>query len=277
MESPELDRKRLKFYARHFASLEGVTYMPERRAETERAFCISGFVVSISELWFFITAGHVLDEVREVERNGQIIEGWALDCSYSMDAKDSYSTPFDLNGAAPQYVHEEQSGLDYAFIHLRPLVRWNLEANGLTALDERAWRTNLPDEFDEYILLGIAAEFVSYDAKAGTVEKVLNVAPLDKLNKVPEGAPLKEGLFYARIHDVPDGVENIPQSIVGMSGGPILGIRHSEVDTRYWVVAVQSWWDKNTRTVRACYVKALCESIEREIKDVLDELKQKNS
>ena len=44
-------------------------------------------------------------------------------------------------------------------------------------------------------------------------------------------------------------------SIVGMSGGPIFGFRrYPNGEQRYWVVALQSWWDPETRTIYGCPV-----------------------
>jgi hypothetical protein len=44
-------------------------------------------------------------------------------------------------------------------------------------------------------------------------------------------------------------------SIVGMSGGPIFGLKKMpNGEWRYWVVALQSWWDAETKTVYGCPV-----------------------
>lgn len=46
--------------------------------------------------------------------------------------------------------------------------------------------------------------------------------------------------FIGTVNTAPFGLK----SIVGMSGGPIFGFRNSpNGECRYWVVALQSWWD----------------------------------
>ena len=40
-----------------------------------------------------------------------------------------------------------------------------------------------------------------------------------------------------------------------MSGGPIFGFRQlPNGECRYWVAAVQSWWDPGARTIYGCSV-----------------------
>lgn len=267
MDTPEqeFEARRFRSYARHFASLNGLIYDPQNRAQMERVFCIFRFVVSVLGQWFFVTIGHVFRKIEEAKQQGQVIEGWALDCSYSADAKDQFDTPFDLEGAEPKPEFSEESGLDYAFVPLRPLIHLNLKANGLTALDDQAWRRNLPTGFDEYFLLGIPAEFVSYDPKNGVINKVMVIAPMDKLKDIPEDIAHKKDLFFAQLHEIPEDAINVPTSIQGMSGGPIFGLKHGKNGPRYWAVAIQSWWEPQSRVIRACYLRDLCESLEKRL------------
>jgi hypothetical protein len=46
------------------------------------------------------------------------------------------------------------------------------------------------------------------------------------------------------------------KSIEGMSGGPIFGFQ-SQPRLRYWLVAIQSSWDPQTRTVYGCSLRVL--------------------
>jgi hypothetical protein len=51
-------------------------------------------------------------------------------------------------------------------------------------------------------------------------------------------------------------------SVKGMSGGPIYGFRRSD-DGRWWyhVVALQSWWNRQTRTVYGCSLPVFAEAL----------------
>lgn len=64
-QEQEFEERRLRSYARHFTSLDGLIYDPQNRAQTERVFCISGFVVSVLAQWFFVAAGHVFREIKK--------------------------------------------------------------------------------------------------------------------------------------------------------------------------------------------------------------------
>ena len=269
MNLDELDLKRLKHYAQHFVSLNATIYHPDNRAETERIFSCSAFVVSVKDTWFLITAGHVLKEIQTAKEQGQQIQGWFLDNSMSDRATDNHATYFAFDRAEKFFYFDEEEGYDYAFIELDYLTRLNLEI-GITALSEQAWRQSLPSKFDEYFLLGVPDESVEQDLNSASVTKTLVSAPLDKLGSeelanIASNIPLKDGLFYGQLHPVPEGAKNIPQSIVGMSGGPIFGLKHFDENSRYWVIAIQSWWNRESRIIRACYVRVLCEWLEHQI------------
>ncbi len=74
----------------------------------------------------------------------------------------------------------------------------------------------------------------------------------------------------------PSDVENVPsdtwfvgripqdfiKDIKGMSGGPIYGFRKAENGQwSYHIVAVQSWWRKDSRTTFGCSVPVFAEAV----------------
>ena len=59
-------------------------------------------------------------------------------------------------------------------------------------------------------------------------------------------------------------------SIVGMSGGPVFGLRQREDGKGlYWVVAIQSWWRPAERLAFACrlptFARILSELLDEEV------------
>jgi hypothetical protein len=72
---------------------------------------------------------------------------------------------------------------------------------------------------------------------------------VQRLEVVPAGHEKQYPRLTAVIRDP------IPlKSIVGMSGGPIIGFAGDERELRYWIVALQSAWLPSSRTIFACPV-----------------------
>jgi hypothetical protein len=71
------------------------------------------------------------------------------------------------------------------------------------------------------------------------------------LRRVQESPDERRGTqlprFVAEIADLGD-----LQSIEGMSGGPVFGLARQDGRLKYWPVAVQSSWDRRTKTIYAC-------------------------
>jgi hypothetical protein len=63
------------------------------------------------------------------------------------------------------------------------------------------------------------------------------------------------------------------KSLVGMSGGLILGFR-IEPQPAYWIVAVQSSWNAQTRTVYGCDLPALASLMTRWARDNVPVLRE---
>ncbi len=76
---------------------------------------------------------------------------------------------------------------------------------------------------------------------------LLHVTRTDKPHrKLPESA---FPWFIGQVKTEPLGVK----SIKGMSGGPIFGLKkRDDGQYLYWAVALQSWWDPETRTTYGC-------------------------
>jgi hypothetical protein len=124
-----------------------------------------------------------------------------------------------------------------------------LKANGIVPLPTAGWRGyNIP-KCNEYGLLGLPEEDIkpidpSWQRGAGlNVQLVL--VPL-QVEPVPSVDPVSRiPRFTARLLD-----GGQLESVVGMSGGPILGVRKLEVGGwEYACIAIQGSWDRVTRTV----------------------------
>jgi hypothetical protein len=103
------------------------------------------------------------------------------------------------------------------------------------------------------MLMGLPAEFGSEflpdDGMATVSPTKITVRRLDE---IPAGHDTTYPRLSRRILDP------IPlESVAGMSGGPIFGFAGDERELRYWIVAVQNSWIKESRTLFACPLPVL--------------------
>ncbi len=153
-----------------------------------KAFSVSAFVISVRNVWFLVTAGHILRDLDSRLRAGrQIVKSRLIDGFSS--GKSFPAIPFTL-GDTPQW-HVYDDGLDYALIPLRPSFVLQLMAGGVSALGENAW-TSVPDSPDAYFLLGFpkqGAEItVTSDGGKGNVNVSLGtpLLPIQPVNDPPD-------------------------------------------------------------------------------------------
>ena len=177
-----------KAVARHVVSLQWVDRTPGDRLSANEGtgypMASSGFVVSIQSYWFLITAGHILKDIETARSNGQVLEDFRLSDGYANPLSRFAPFPFAFDDALKHHFCNDDLKADYGCIHLRPMYQSLLSSNGIAALNERAWRDDLPDEFDEVFIAGIPSQFVSYRRipHATVQQTTLVVVALDQLH-----------------------------------------------------------------------------------------------
>jgi len=89
---------------------------------------------------------------------------------------------------------------------------------------------------------------------------------VDRVAERPPGMPEKAApRVYGHIALPPSGDkgEPPPSSIIGMSGGPIFGLKElAPGRVAYWVVGVQSSWHKLSKTIAWCPLEPLARHID---------------
>ena len=123
-----------------------------------------------------------------------------------------------------------------------------LAANNTVAIQEENWIHQHQVTFDGYLMLGLPEEFTSNTVDAegiGQLSPTLLVAK--RLHAPPAGSPVTQYPEFIGTLAKNFGL----QSVRGMSGGPTFGI-NSEPPMRYWIIALQSSWSKDSRTVFGC-------------------------
>jgi hypothetical protein len=254
----------VKFYGRHLVCLGGTyVYLDERGRQVgeEKIFTISGFIMSFGGEWFFITAGHALKEgIDDTLASGRVrLHAVGFHDALGPDAKFPHPTMIDYPSAPKWYIDDRNLGLDIGLIYLRPLYRAGLQANGVVPITEANWVNQPADLGRDYFLFGIpeclngparVAPGVTGESVTARINPLLlHVERTDTPHR--ELPPSTVPRFIGRVNTATFGLE----SIVGMSGGPIFGFRTlPDGSCQYWVVAIQSWWDPDTRTVYGCPV-----------------------
>ena len=251
-----------RFYAlvcRHFVVLTGTYFQLDdsgKPVSGELIFTYSAFVMSFGGVWFLTTAGHVIKEINKFtqHKNIKIREFNLLDWT-GTNAKHDTLIPFDYENAAPSGIYDKEFGVDFGYMILSNHDKRLLQANGIIAFEEKDWIKQPKDEdYVAYCVLGVPKQLV--EQKLGvsiTGRQYIGTLSADLLwlrrvqESPDEGQTTQLPRFVAEIADLGDLL-----SIEGMSGGPVFGLAKQDGRLKYWPVAVQSSWDKKTKTIYAC-------------------------
>jgi hypothetical protein len=266
----EVSQQILAFFADHLVSLAG-SYIAIDEAGKEtgerRFFAYSGFVISLNGVWHLVTAGHCIEDlVNPVRRKKIRLTGLVLADFFGSAPRVRMSTPFHLEAEDVICFHRPEEGLDFALVALREWFRMGLEANGIRALPEEHWGTADPSAYDFFSILGFPTCLVSDptvlvphgDGVAGIVSPTM--VWVDRVDNPIEGLPpVTFPWFVGRVKCKADLT-----SIVGMSGGPILGFRKgADGNLRCSLVAVQSRWWEQSRVTLGCALPDILRAVNR--------------
>ena len=256
MEDPEF----FKTIGRHFVALTCRQRLPNTTG-IGSYFAASGFVISIQNEWFLITAGHIFQKIEEAKRHGVQFVNWQLDDTFALDRKRSIhvdgpgapeTIPFDLDSQVLK-VHycEEDRGNDYAFIYLDSYYVSLLQANGVTAFEEKHWVINKNERAaDRVVIIGLPEDQTEELNHLGLVRKTLVSVPLFRVHNDLEGAENLGNEYHASVPDISaSGLKGF-ESMKGMSGGPVIGFwTQPDGDDKMLVLGIQNRWVHTTDTI----------------------------
>lgn len=260
-----LNERFYKSAGRHFATLSCVQVPPG--SNEENALVFSGFLVDIAGAWVYVTAGHILRDIKRAIAGGSTFSTWRLGDHTSRGKFRDIAIPFDFKLDDWLVIEDESMGIDYAAVSLHPMYCRLLEAGGATPIESHAWGDHLT-EHEQWALVGVPSETVEYDGKTILTARVL-VAPLEPA-EAPAGAGAKaENQFYARLKDDSTG---IVEDIDGMSGGPIFALKLVDGQWRYHVIGVQSGWYPTAKIICACPFSSFGTAMKQAVDEALSEL-----
>ncbi len=248
------DQRVSKSLGRHLVTLSAVQQVPNDAKEHLVVF--SGFVIEVLGEWMFVTAGHVLRDIRKAMSVGTVFDIWRFS-DYTADGMfKTTGIPMDFDIDDWLWVYDDAVGLDVAAMPLRELYRKALEAGNVMPIPHGAWRSN-EVEWKDWAVMGVPYESVEYDGITEISARAVMVALKPVLgDEIPEEPkPFK---FYARLHDKS---EQVVSNVEGMSGSAIFAFDSSSEDWQYVVIGIQSSWWKSKRIISACNFLTLASAL----------------
>jgi hypothetical protein len=247
---------------RHFVTLSCVR---QPASSDERILVFSGFVVDIAGEWFYITAGHILRDLRHALETGVTFDVWRLGDQTAGHSFQNTGVPYAFDPEHWFVIENEELGLDYATVHLGGLYRLQLEAGGVIPFGPDAWSDHTIAH-DHWALVGVPQDSVAYDGKTIITARIVLV-PLVPTDPPELAGVRQENQFYAKLSD---GSEGFISDLVGMSGGPIAMARYVEDEGwKYSIIGVQSGWYPNLRTIAACPIKSFTDALQPIVEEAL--------
>lgn len=254
-----------KTCGKHFITLSCLQYPPN--GAPKEIWVLSGFVVDVLGEWFFITAGHIISDIRTALAQGSVFDRWRLDDQTAGNAFNGKAVPYDFNANNWLILQDDTCGLDYAATHISGLFRLQLEAGGAKAIEGYAWGDHF-ETSDHWAVAGVPKESVSYDEK--TTARARFVVCKLILTEAPLMAGSKSAnQFYARLND---GSEEVVRNANGLSGSPVFALRQKDGVWTYKVIGVQSAWYPSSRTLAICPYLLFAAELESVVSDAFAEL-----
>jgi len=241
--------------------------------EEHRLF--SGFLYSHFNVPMWITAGHVFENIRQIEKSPtvKITKVEWLDNTL----QPPHGIPLDLSR-----IHEiriDERGVDIAIVILPPYYARLISANDNNSfLTERMWHKLSHAKPEGYYIVGYPAEKhrLTKRGDSRNLFAPLYCVPMNKIEDRPDEYPDtfwgRPGAFYGKI------VPTLSISdIKFMSGGPIFSIQRGRSNhVRYYLFGVQSVWLKSKGIVRATGMETVGAIIDEILKHFHERQKQSN-
>lgn len=251
---------------RHFVTLSCQQYLSG--VDEPRTLVFSGFVVEMLEEWFYITAGHILEDVRAARRAGARFEAWRFGDQLAGNAFNGAAVPYEFDDDKWLALDDRGAGIDYAAGHIGHFYRRQLEAGGVVAIGKGAWSDHVTAS-DHWALVGVPSESIAYDGRTIITARVVLV-PLDAA-AAPEAAGSKAGnQFYARpAEDSGPYFKNAD----GFSGAPVFSLVYADERWHYNIIGVQSAWYESSGTLAVCPFASFARAIEEALTEAKESLK----
>ena len=248
----------------------------------------SGFIMSVRGMWFWITAGHIFQNIQcLIEEHHRELFDCRLFDFHADRASGDFGLPIDHRTICNKnYVVRDELGLDFGVIHLSDLYIQGLKEVGVRPIDEGKWKIK-PHQlkfpvYEMFEIVGLPTETMknSVNHLEGDRFRVRGqtlpcAAPVRILTSPPADLENPKSRFYGTLADeqAPDDDDRLPlKDIDGLSGAPIFGLcRNKDGGLDYWLAAIQSGWYENRRIVTGCLAHVVGQIIENKIDELICE------
>lgn len=243
-------------YCRYLVCLAALRYDLDNGGDSNdhpTPFFCSGFLMIVGRRWYFVTAGHILRDMEEqVRKKRAQYRDFVLADSFGRQTPHKDPIPFDFAGAQKIFRYDQEEGLDFAFVALRPMYREFLAANNAIAITEADCHRWKFTHFAKHFMLGFQEEAVEKRVVVGKHNLVVSGRPypvfthIRKLHVPPDRkVKTKNPRFVGQIEP-----HHAVGNLKGMSGGPIFGVTPGF--RKHGIVAIQSGWLPKRRITFAC-------------------------
>jgi hypothetical protein len=257
------NREEDDFYRDHTRYLIGIGLISQEEGEHAKSHFFSGFLMEFANEWFWVTAGHILKLIDELQNT----ERFFLLDHYGTGTNEE-AIPFDYANAWRYYVDDDDAGLDFGAVRLSREIQTRLAQNEAVAVTEIEWRSADYTRHESYFMVGLAFESIFRTTIHGKDGYVLRGKPKPDIiwTDARDPIPYKPDAIHPRL--IASISKNWAEGdIQGMSGGPLFGVRY-DLNTMP-VVAVQSAWYIDERVVVACPVQVFAPMLEERILEAL--------
>ncbi|MCB8925293.1 MAG: hypothetical protein H6652_06655 [Ardenticatenaceae bacterium] len=248
--------------------LVGLLISISKNEKAHNNLVFTGFLLFYRERLLWITAGHVIDKIQEVlqEPNYDIVTMQWLDGGKIPGAESVIVHNRDL-----QFFSTYENDVDFGCVMIEGLDAANiLQNNEVKVVTEQIWKNIHLSNPEGYYIVGYPEEWVETDLESSSNNIMINklfarvaclpVEKTDHPGKSVDPFWNNPEAFYGKILDYSD--QNQPNSISGMSGGPLLSIeRDQNGELRYYLFGLQHGWDKNKRIIRAESIQTILQII----------------
>jgi len=221
----------------------------------------SGFLLQLGERWWIVTAGHVVQTLRE--QNEAKTLRYILSCD-AWKGLDGRGLPVSLPCDPSKWLElGDNDELDWGAIEIGPLIAANLSAGTIVPVTQE--EIEQPDPpFEFFVLLGTPGELIddNGDPTAPLPWSITRgVAKVERIARPSYVQPVPHDRFYARLAQDSAGFK--VNSIAGTSGGPILGCWHHGGELRVKVIAIQSGWWESDKVIVGDLLREMIPELER--------------
>jgi|GEM_PF-2500042 len=269
----------LAFFCRHLVGIgwyEGATNSSGDFTQHPTFYGASAFLMQLHPeipTLSLITAGHVFsDYARRMKSIGIVSRAHSLFDTWGSESVCKERIPFNCFDAPAIHEYDATVGLDFAAALLPELVQ-RLLSQTILPFTKANWVHAGDMQFDFFAMIGLP----NCEAQQRTFTKDSREAVVTFQNPVviflqscaePDGVtPSSRPQFYGKIHSNVD-----LESVVGMSGGPIIGFRHnSNGQLAYWPMAIQSRWLSGQRIVIGSLIAPIAADVENWIQRAIDD------